>query len=74
MGVPITIKAWQQGVTPQDIVDKYHELIKKSFAEFGISFDIYSRTSNKIHHETSSEMFKRCMMKVSLLKIYRAIL
>ncbi len=58
-GVPITIKAWQQGVTPQDIVDKYHELIKKSFAEFGISFDIYSRTSNKIHHETSSEMFKK---------------
>lgn len=58
-GVPITIKARQQGVTPQDIVDKYHEIIKNSFAEFGISFDIYSRTSNKIHHETSAGMFKK---------------
>jgi len=57
-GVPITIKARQQGVTPQQIVDKYHEMIKKSFKEFGISFDIYSRTSNKIHHETASEFFK----------------
>jgi methionyl-tRNA synthetase len=58
-GVPITIKARQQGVTPQDIVDKYHELIKQSFAEFGISFDIYSRTSNQVHHETSAGMFKK---------------
>ncbi|HPE34267.1 MAG TPA: methionine--tRNA ligase [Bacteroidales bacterium] len=58
-GVPITIKARQQGVTPQDIVDKYHEIIKKSFAEFGISFDIYSRTSSKIHHETSAAFFKK---------------
>ena len=57
-GVPITIKARQQGVSPQEIVDKYHEMIKKSFADFGISFDIYSRTSNKIHHETASEFFK----------------
>ena len=57
-GVPITIKARQQGVTPQQIVDKYHEMIKKSFEEFGISFDIYSRTSNKIHHETAAEFFK----------------
>jgi methionyl-tRNA synthetase len=56
-GVPITIKARQQGVTPQQIVDKYHGMIKKSFEEFGISFDIYSRTSNKIHHETASEFF-----------------
>jgi methionyl-tRNA synthetase len=56
-GVPITIKAKQEGVAPKQIVDKYHGIIKKSFAEFGISFDIYSRTSNKIHHETASEFF-----------------
>ena len=57
-GVPITIKAKQQGVSPQDIVDKYHSMIKDSFEKFGISFDVYSRTSNKIHHETASEFFK----------------
>ncbi len=57
-GVPITIKARQLGVHPQKIVDKYHEIIKKSFQEFGISFDVYSRTSAKIHHETASEFFK----------------
>ena len=56
-GVPITIKARQQGISPQDVVDKYHGIIKKSFEKFGISFDIYSRTSNKIHHETASEFF-----------------
>jgi len=56
-GVPITIKAKQEGVTPQQIVDKYHGIIKKSFEEFGISFDIYSRTSNKTHHETAAEFF-----------------
>ena len=56
-GVPITIKARQEGVSPQEIVDKYHNSIKKSFEEFGISFDIYSRTSNKIHHQTASEFF-----------------
>jgi methionyl-tRNA synthetase len=56
-GVPITIKAQQQGVSPQEIVDKYHEIIKKSFADFGISFDVYSRTSSPIHHETASEFF-----------------
>ena len=56
-GVPITIKAKQENVTPQQIVDKYHGIIKKSFEELGISFDIYSRTSNKIHHETASEFF-----------------
>jgi len=56
-GVPITIKARQQGVTPQDIVDKYHGIIKKSFEDFGISFDVYSRTSAPIHHETASEFF-----------------
>ena len=56
-GVPITIKARQLGIPPQDIVDKYHKIIKKSFKDFGISFDIYSRTSAKIHHETASEFF-----------------
>ena len=56
-GVPITIKAKKEGVTPQDVVDKYHAIIKKSFEEFGISFDNYSRTSAKIHHETASEFF-----------------
>lgn len=57
-GVPITIKARQEGVSPQDIVDKYHSIIKKSFEDFGIAFDIYSRTSSKVHHEHSAEFFK----------------
>nr|WP_321232703.1 methionine--tRNA ligase [uncultured Psychroserpens sp.] len=57
-GVPITIKAKKEGVTPQDIVDKYHAIIKKSFEDFGITFDNYSRTSAKIHHDTASEFFK----------------
>ncbi len=57
-GVPITIKAKKEGVTPQDIVDKYHTIIKQSFEDFGISFDNYSRTSAKIHHKTASEFFK----------------
>ncbi len=56
-GVPITIKAKKEGVSPQDVVDKYHAIIKKSFEDFGISFDNYSRTSAKIHHETASEFF-----------------
>lgn len=58
-GVPITIKARQQGVTPQDIVDRYHGIIKKSFEDFGISFDVYSRTSAPVHHETASAFFKK---------------
>jgi len=58
-GVPITIKALQQGISPQDVVDRYHGIIKKSFADFGISFDIYSRTSNQIHHETASGFFRK---------------
>lgn len=56
-GVPITIKAKKEGVSPQDIVDKYHAIIKQSFEDFGISFDNYSRTSAKIHHDTASEFF-----------------
>jgi len=58
-GVPITLKAKKEGVTPQDIVDKYHNIIKDSFQRFGISFDVYSRTSAPIHHETASEFFKK---------------
>ena len=57
-GVPITIKAKKEGVTPQDVVDKYNAIIKQSFLDFGISFDNYSRTSAKIHHDTASEFFK----------------
>ena len=57
-GVPITIKARKEGVTPQDIVDRYHNIIKNSFEELGISFDIYSRTSNPTHHETAADFFK----------------
>ena len=57
-GVPITLKARKEGVTPQDIVDRYHKIIKDSFEELGISFDIYSRTTSKIHHETASEFFR----------------
>lgn len=57
-GVPITIKAKQEGVTPQDIVDKYHGIIKTSFEKFGISFDVYSRTTSKTHYETASGFFK----------------
>ncbi len=57
-GVPITIKAKKEGVTPQDIVDKYDAIIRKSFSDFGITFDNYSRTSAEIHHKTASDFFK----------------
>ncbi len=58
-GVPITIKAKKEGITPQQVVDKYHKMMAEAFNEFGVSFDIYSRTSSKIHHETASEFFKK---------------
>jgi methionyl-tRNA synthetase len=58
-GVPITIRAMKEGITPQQVVDKYHALIKESFAQMNISFDIYSRTSNKIHHQTASDFFTK---------------
>ena len=58
-GVPITLKARKEGITPQEVVDRYHELNKKAFADFGISFDIYSRTSNRIHYETASRFFRK---------------
>ncbi len=58
-GVPITIKAKKEGCTPQDVVDRYHGIIKKSFEGFGINFDIYSRTSSKIHSEVASDFFRK---------------
>lgn len=58
-GVPITIRAMKEKITPQQIVDKYHAMIKESFEQMNISFDIYSRTSNKIHHETAAAFFKK---------------
>ena len=57
-GVPITLKAKAEGISPQAVVDKYHEIIKTSFEDFGISFDNYSRTTAKIHHDTASDFFK----------------
>ncbi|RMB59119.1 methionine--tRNA ligase [Dokdonia sinensis] len=57
-GVPITIKAKKEGITPQQVVDRYHAIIKQSFIDFGITFDNYSRTSAKVHHDTASEFFK----------------
>ena len=58
-GVAISMKARKEGVTPLEITDKFHTIVKKSFEDFGITFDNYSRTSAKIHHETASEFFKK---------------
>ena len=58
-GVPITVRARKEGITPQDVVDRYHKMIKDSFEEFGISFDIYSRTTSKTHHKFAAEWFKK---------------
>jgi len=58
-GVPITLKAKKEGITPQQVVDKYNGIIKQSFEDFGISFDNYSRTTSKIHHDTASKFFKK---------------
>lgn len=62
-GVPIALKAKKEGVTPQDIVDRYHEIIKKSFEELGITFDVYSRTTSDIHKKTASEFFRKLYEK-----------
>lgn len=62
-GVPITLKARNEGITPQEVVDRYHAINKKAFEDFGISFDIYSRTSNKIHYETASDFFLKLYNK-----------
>ena len=58
-GVPITVRARKEGITPQDVVDRYHKMIKDSFEEFGISFDIYSRTTSDTHHKFAAEWFKK---------------
>ncbi len=58
-GVPITIRAKKEGITPQDVVDRYHSMIKKSFEEFGISFDIYSRTTSETHHQFAADFFRK---------------
>lgn len=58
-GVPVTIRAKKEGCTPQDVVDRYHTIIKNAFAEFGISFDVYSRTTSKTHHALASDFFKK---------------
>ena len=58
-GVPVTIRAKKEGCTVQDVVDRYHSIIKKSIADFGISFDIYSRTTSEIHHKFAADFFKK---------------
>ena len=67
-GVPITLKAKKEGISPQDVVDRYHKIIKDSFNEFGISFDNYSRTSAAIHHETASNFFKKLHEKEAFVE------
>ena len=62
-GVPITIKAKNEGITPQDVVDRYHNIIKKSFEDFGITFDVYSRTTSETHKKTASDYFKKLYEK-----------
>lgn len=68
-GIPITVKARNEGVTPQDIVDKFHYLIKDSFEKFGISFDIYSRTTSEIHKQTASEFFLKLYEKGAFIEM-----
>jgi methionyl-tRNA synthetase len=58
-GVPITVRARKEGITPQDVVDRYHKMIKDSFEQFGISFDVYSRTTSKTHHQFASDFFRK---------------
>ena len=67
-GVPVTIRARKEGITVQEVVDRYHSLIKKSFQEFGISFDIYSRTTSKIHHQFASDFFRTLYDKGELVE------
>ena len=64
-GVAIPMKAQKEGVSPQEIIDKYHEIIKQSFKDFGISFDNYSRTSAEIHHKTASDFFVSLHEKIA---------
>lgn len=68
-GVPITIRARKEGVTPQDVVDRYHTLIKKSFEDFGITFDVYSRTTSETHRKTASEFFRKLYDKGEFIEM-----
>lgn len=68
-GVPVTIRAKKEGCTPQDVVDRYHNLIKNSFEEFGISFDVYSRTTSKTHHQLASDFFRKLYDNDKLIKL-----
>lgn len=67
-GVPITIKAKKEGITPQDVVDRFHAILKKSFEEFGITYDIYSRTSSAQHHKTAAEFFTKLYNEKKLVE------
>ena len=67
-GVPVTIRARKEGITTQEVVDRYHSLIKKSFEDFGISFDVYSRTTSKIHHKFASDFFRTLYDKGELVE------
>ena len=67
-GVPVTIRARKEGITVQEVVDRYHNLIKKSFEDFGISFDVYSRTTSKIHHKFASDFFRTLYDKGELVE------
>ena len=58
-GVPITLRAKKEGITPQEVCDRYHKMIKDSFEEFGISFDVYSRTTSETHHKFASDFFRK---------------
>ncbi|MCX8482963.1 MAG: class I tRNA ligase family protein, partial [Crocinitomicaceae bacterium] len=68
-GVPITLRAKKEGVTPQDVVDRYNKIIGDSFRDLGISFDIYSRTSNKTHHDLAQDFFKNLYNKKAFREI-----
>lgn len=74
-GVPITLRARKEGITPQEVVDRYHKIIKESMEELGITFDVYSRTSSEMHHKTASEFFRRlydngCFIEKTSLQPY----
>ena len=66
-GVPVTQRARKEGITPQDVVDRYHKIIKDSFEKFGISFDIYSRTTSDIHHKFAADFFRNLLNFFNLL-------
>ena len=71
-GVPVTIRAKKEGCTPQDVVDRYHNIIKKSFEDFGISFDVYSRTTSAIHHKFAADFFRKLYDEGKFIEIEKA--